>query len=400
MNILFLSHDLPNPSNPLTFRVYYAAKYLTERHGHNITIAAFKEKKHAERYIWNLEDFSHLEIVEIPEFNSLLSKLVYVTSNMLSLQNLLSKQPVLFNFYYSPKMHRIVKDILKENIDIVFIDLFFLIPYVIDKGIHKVAEVWAEGDAYYNGYKSSKGIQKLYQWLMYNIIRRYENKYQKLEACITVTEDEREKLKQHFNLKNIYVIPYGVDIEYFKPANGEEEFPSLMFVGNMKTKVNELAITYFCNEILPIIQNKIPNIKLYIVGKDPTEKILKLPSDNIIITGYVDDVRPYYTRASIVILPIIKNVGFRTRLLEAMAMGKPVVATSTAIGGIDVTPNENIIITNNSKEFAEHVIQLLNDKNMRHKIGENARRLMEEKYSWKIVSEKFYEVLLNVIDHP
>ena len=399
MNILFLCHDLPNPSNPLTFRVYHTAKYLARRYNHDITIAAFKEKKHAERYTWHLEDFSQLEIVEIPEFNSQLSKLIHVTLNMLSPQNLFSKQPALFNFYYSSRMHRVIEDIFKKGVDVVFLDLFYLLPYVLDKEIPKVLEVWAEGDAYYVGYKSSKGARKLYLWLMYNLIKRYENKYSELNVCITATEDEKEKLERRFNLNNIRIIPYGVDIEHFKPTNIEEDFPNLVFVGNMRTKVNEHAIIYFYEKIFPLIQNEVPHVKLYIVGKDPTEKILELSSDDsIIITGYIDDVRPYYARASIVILPIIKSVGFRTRALEAMAMGKAVIATSVATRGIDVTPDENIIIADDPKEFAERVIQLLSNEDMRHKIGKNARRLIEEKYSWRRMSEKFHKILTTTVN--
>jgi glycosyltransferase involved in cell wall biosynthesis len=177
--------------------------------------------------------------------------------------------------------------------------------------------------------------------------------------------------------------------------NLEEDFPSLIFVGNMATGSSTEAILHFYNEMYALIKKEIPNIKLYIVGKDPSQKILQLASDtSVIITGYVEDVRPYLARASVVIEPITVAMGIRTRVLEALAMGKPVVATSFAVGGIDITPNDDIIIADNPNEFVERVIQLLNDEELRGRIGKNARKLVEKKYSWEIMSEKFHKVLI------
>ena len=118
--------------------------------------------------------------------------------------------------------------------------------------------------------------------------------------------------------------------------------------------------------------------------------------NSVIITGYVEDTRPYLARASVIILPI-HGFGIKTRLLEAMAMGKPVVISSAGIHGIDVTPEKDIIVADGPEEFAERVIKLLNDEALRKKIGTNARKLMEEKYSWEKMADTLNEVSQEVV---
>lgn len=407
MNIMFLCHDLPNPSNPLTFRVFNFLKYSKKKYKHEITLVAFKEMKDELRYVYDLQRYCEVDIVEIPKYlSSFRERVAYTLKNMLSFRNIFSRNHTFLNFYWSPKMQRKIRELWKiKKFDVIFVDSYFMIPYIERLNIPKVIEVYdIESEAIYKGYKSEPWISrhspifssKIYLWIQYHLTRNYERKYKKFDMCITVTERDKSTLKSYFPYLNISAISYGADVEYLKPMNLEEDFPSLIFVGNMATGSSTEAILYFYNEIYALIKKVLPNIKLYIVGKDPSQKILQLTSDtSVIITGYVEDVRPYLARASVVIEPITVAMGIRTRVLEALAMGKPVVATSSAVGGIDITPNEDIIIADNPNEFAERVIQLLNDEELRGRIGKNARKLVEKKYSWEIMSEKFHKVLIS-----
>lgn len=400
-------HDLPSPSNPLTFRVFNAVKYLSKKYNHNITLVAFKEMRYESRYTYDLEKYCDVEVEEIPNMDSFKMRLMYAIKNMLSFQNIFSKNPSFFNFYYSPKMQRKIRKLLKtKKFDIIFVDLYTMIPYVLDVDIPKIIEVWAEGDAYYREYKSKYWIDlqhplstffsKIYLWFQYYKIINYEKKYEKFDRCVTATDHEKNKLKSYLPNLNISVIPYGADLDYFKPMNIEQDFPSLIFVGNMSTQVNKSAIIYFYTEIYPLIKDEIPNIKLYIVGKDPSEEILKLTSYDVIVTGYVEDVRPYMARASVVILPIIKSVGIKTRVFDVMAMGKPLVSTSIGARGINVLPEENIIIADDPKEFARLVIELLNNDHLRQMISSNARKFIESNYSWEKMTDMLNKIFQNV----
>ena len=133
------------------------------------------------------------------------------------------------------------------------------------------------------------------------------------------------------------------------------------------------------------------------VGSNPSTEILRLRSRDIIITGFVEDIRPYIAKASVVIVPIVTDDGgFKIKVLEAMAMGKPIVSTSFGAKGLNVTPEENIIIADDPEEFARRVIELLNDEELREKIGANARKLMEEEYTWGKMTDMLNDVFQRV----
>lgn len=177
----------------------------------------------------------------------------------------------------------------------------------------------------------------------------------------------------------------------------EEELQSLIFTGSMSYPPNVHAVLFFFEMIYPLIKQQIPEVKFYVVGNNPSKGILRLRSSDIIITGFVEDIRPYIAKASVVIVPIISDDGgFKIKVLEAMAMGKPIVSTSLGAKGIDVSDGENIIIAGNPKEFADRVIELLNNEQQRKRIGANARRLIEEKYSWEkmtdMLNDAFQEI--------
>ena len=405
MKILFLCHQLPTLSRPSTLRVLFSIKYLVEKYGHDITLLAFKIVGSGERY-HDLSKYCEIESIEIHGFTNVLSlrAVMYTIKNMLSLENMFSKNPTLLTYFYSPKMHRKLKEMLKTNkFDFIFISSYSMFSYILntDINIPKVMEVWAASPINEIYKKLLKNpLWRLYYRLQDYKIRNYERKYgEKVDVCITVSLFDRDILKSSIPNLKIVVIPYGVDTEYLKPIDIEEDFSSLIFTGNMARQLNVNMALFFYREIYPLIKKNIPKVKFYIVGRNPTEELLQLTSDeSVIVTGYVRDIRPYLSQASIVVMPFYEGFGVKTRILEAMAMGKPVVSTSVGIQAIDVTPGENIIIADNPEEFARRVIELLNDKELRERIGTNARKRTEEKYSWERMTDMLNEVFQKVVN--
>ena len=165
----------------------------------------------------------------------------------------------------------------------------------------------------------------------------------------------------------------------------------------MRSPHNVNAVLYFSDEIYPSIKEKIPDIKLYIVGRNPPEKIRQLTLDeSIIVTGYVEDVRPYLSKSSIIVVPMLSGTGIKNKILEPMAMKKPVISTSIGARGLDVTSGDNIVIADHPMEFAINVVELLNDERLRRKIACNGRKLVEIKYSWEKMSDMLNNVLESV----
>lgn len=405
MKILIVCEDLPSLSNATSFRVLNSVKFLSKKYNHNITLVAFKHMIKESRYIhdYDLKKYCDVKTIDIPKNMDLSfeTKLMYRIKNIFSSQNIFSKNPCFFNPLYSPKMQREIRELVKtRKFDIVFVNFWAMLFNVLDIKIPKILEVWAVSEGRHESYKLEKNFfSKMFWLLRYYMVKNCERKYRKFDACITVTSHDRGILKSHLPNLNISVIPYGIDTDYFKQILVEQDFPSLIFVGNMGSHYNTDRILYFYNKIYPLIRHKVANITLYIVGKNPSKEVLQLATDrSVIVTGYVEDIRPYIARASVVVLPIIGGFGIKTRILEAMAMGKPVVTTSIGIEGINVMPEENILLADNPKEFARRVIELLNDDSLRNRIGGNARKLMEGEYSWEKMADKLNEAFQKVVN--
>lgn len=219
------------------------------------------------------------------------------------------------------------------------------------------------------------------------------------DLCSVVSKEDENVLKLLSPSAKINVISNGVDVEYFAPIKAEIEPDSLVFTGSMNWLPNENAMLYFCGEIFPLILKKTPSVRLYIVGHNPTHKILRLAvnNQNIIVTGSVDDIRPFIAKASVVIVPLRVGGGTRLKILEAMSMGKAIVSTSIGCEGIDVNDDENIIIADSPAVFSEAILKLFSDVCLRDKLGRAGRKLVCQKYSWSKIYEclnKNYEELV------
>ena len=184
----------------------------------------------------------------------------------------------------------------------------------------------------------------------------------------------------------------------FQPLPDALDCNTLLFVGTMGYPPNVDAVLYFCNEILPLIERQIPNVKLLVVGKHPTSEILKLGKRmNVYVTGYVRDIIPYYNKVSVSIIPLRAGGGTRLKILESMALGRPVVTTRVGAEGLYVVDQKNIIIADAPSKFAEGVIRLLQDKNFSKEISRNARQAVVSNYDWPTISQKLVALYCNLL---
>ena len=192
-------------------------------------------------------------------------------------------------------------------------------------------------------------------------------------------------------------VPNGVDTDFFKPLEISEEWPSLVFVGHMSSPPNVDAIKYFHSQVYDTLKRRFPDLKLCVVGQNPSPVIRALAKDpSICVTGFVEDVRLHVARASVVIAPFVSGPGIKNKVLEAMAMGKPVVTTSTGVRGINATHGDHLYIADTPMKFADHVEALLLDQAKRQRIGHQAREFVMKHHSWARVADKidtiFHEV--------
>lgn len=179
-------------------------------------------------------------------------------------------------------------------------------------------------------------------------------------------------------------ISNGVDFEYFSPSNAPGNPAQLVFTGVMSYGPNEDAVLYFCKDIFPLIRKECPGTQFWIVGQDPSWKVQALAADSgVHVTGAVDDVRPYVQSAGVFVSPLRYGAGIKNKILAAMAMQKPVVATSLSVDGIEVQADQDVLVADSPKEFATKVVRLIKDESMAGRMGKNGHRLVLKRYSWK-----------------
>ncbi|MBI3788660.1 MAG: glycosyltransferase [Ignavibacteriales bacterium] len=235
-------------------------------------------------------------------------------------------------------------------------------------------------------------IEIRYEWMK---MLRFETRIASLfDAVVTFTDEDAKALRDYKPRLPVHVHNLGVDVSFFSSSNSTIPEPqSLVFVGYYRHYPNEDAMKYFCKEILPLIRQKAPTVKLYIVGAEPTQFVRQLDNGtSIIVTGTVEDIRPYVAQAAVYIAPLRFGAGMRGKILEAWAMKKPVVATSVAAAGLQVYDGNNILIADTPNDFAAQVLQLLNDQQLRERLGEGGFRTVQSRYDWRLLIPQHEEI--------
>lgn len=232
--------------------------------------------------------------------------------------------------------------------------------------------------------------------------RRYEKiHFPKAKNMIFVSPVDCKLVAPKCPHSRIWVVPNGVDDEYYKshtmPAHSNYK---LLFTGVMDYHPNNDSIIYFIKSIYPLVKAKIPNATLTIAGKNPTAELLAICSDNpdIKVTGSVSDMRPYFEDASVYVAPIIAGAGLKNKILEAWAMLKPVVSTTIGGNGLEAVDGENLLFADTPTVFAEKVVTLLENPDLRTKLASNGRKTVEQHYSWKSQSDKLGEIFKEVLE--
>lgn len=221
------------------------------------------------------------------------------------------------------------------------------------------------------------------------------------DLTVAVSEPDRRILAQLAPDARTASIPTGVDTTYFSPIAGREQPSRLVFTGSMDWHPNEDAVLHFADSMLPLIRQQIPDVSLAVVGRRPTERLRQAGEKHgILVTGTVDDVRPYIAEASVYVVPLRAGGGTRLKIFEALAMGKAVVSTTVGAEGLALTPGREYVAADDPRAFAAAVVSLLRDSRRRRALGQAGRRLVEERYSWAQVAGEFESLCLQAVaDH-
>ncbi len=397
--VLVVSPFLPYPPNQGGIaRIYNLLKFLSANY--DLYLLSFVQ-----------EEKQVLYFLELKKFCKEIYPVLHLTDSSFSNPELSRLCPLEVKHFYSSEIGTLLNEIIKtECIDLVQIEYIFMANYV--NSISGVPVIFTEHDT------SHFSFERSIHYREFNEKERFTN-WQKLvnfeigichkfSRIIVLTKEDKEQLTLALPYAaNISVVPTGVDTGFFRPASpksvkapkpGSDNNCSpmsynLIYVGHYLHYPNQDAMLYFYEKIFPSVAQRIPEVKLYLVGSSPTAEILKLAKDpRVTVTGEVPDLRPYHQKGDVFIAPLRVGGGIKGKILEAMAMGVPVVANKLGASGIEATPGKEIIIAEEPEEFAEKTVELLKEKKLRKKIAGNARKFVEQKYDWQIIVPELSQI--------
>ena len=302
--------------------------------------------------------------------------------------------PSTFGYFYSARLHRTVRALLaREGFEAIVVHSSSMGPYVVDhQGCRKVmdfgdadSEKWLE-----YGRRAVFPLSAGFAWEGHKV-RRWERRLgARFDVCSVNTEAERQVLARYVPTP-IEVITNGVDLDYFRPAAGAPPYRPhrLVFTGNMSYPPNVDAVKHLVADILPRIRPAVPDVELYIVGMDPARAVQRLEDrPRIVVTGRVDDVRPFVTEAAVSVAPLRVARGLQNKVLEALALGVPVVASPEAFAGVQATAGRDLLVAGGPDEFARAVVQVLGDAGVRDRLGAAGRACVEGNHDWDLQLER------------
>jgi len=229
-------------------------------------------------------------------------------------------------------------------------------------------------------------------------IKQYEGELlRKVDHVLAVTDIDQKLMQDALTISDDYqedhiapitVIPIAVDTRKLQPVVRKKESKNIITLGTLHYPPNADGIRWFINEVFSLILERMPDVTLTIIGKNPPRDFLELASRNpksVIVTGYVNDLVPYLEDSALMVVPVRAGGGMRVRILEAFAYAMPVVTTTVGLEGIHAIPERDVQVADTPVDFADRTVELLNNVSMQNKLAENGRNLAETKYDWHVV---------------
>jgi len=217
-------------------------------------------------------------------------------------------------------------------------------------------------------------------------------------CLVSSSLDQRVLLSTSPNGHSIQVIPNTIDTHSFEHTNGELESHSIAFVGYMGHKNNIDAVVHFCSDVLPRIVDRVRDAKFYIIGDNPSPEVRRLArsNNNIIVTGHIADLVRFLAKLDVFVCPLRMGAGTRIKLLEAMAVGVPIVTSPLGCEGLDVTNGLQMLIANDDRAFAEAVIRLFQDRSLRRSLTKQAKAFVQQYHDVTIVGTYLDRILTSL----
>lgn len=390
MKILMLTPYLPYPLlSGGQIRTYNLLKQLSTKH--EITLFALIKNHQEKKYIKHIKPFCK----EVRVFKR--SSKPFTVKNIF--KTAISTYPFLVIRNHVPEAVNAIKTELENtHYDLIHAETFYMMPHIPPT---KTPIILVEQTIEYLGYESyAKKVSPPLKWLLqFDIkkIRKWERFYwKKANKLITMSGKDQEYIQDYLSHpEKVEVVFNGVDNDWFSQVPRKlPKTPTVIYVGTFKWLPNVEAAQYLIKKIWPNILKLQPNAQLKIVGNEPTKEIINYQEQyqNVKVLGKVPDIRDAFKQAHVLLAPVFSGKGTRYKILEALASGTPVVATSTAVEGLNLVHNKHVLVSNNPKELAEYVTKLFTDQELWQKLSTNGKKYVKQYYDWQPISNKLDKI--------
>jgi glycosyltransferase involved in cell wall biosynthesis len=396
--LLFLCQTLPYPPDGgVWIRTYHVLRLLArafditalcfERAG-TATGADVNASRHA------LSHLAHVEVFPIPQRHSR-SRLLWDHGRSVACRRVYTTY-----LYESAVFRRRLGELLKTSrFDLVHVDSLDLASYLPACRPLPVVCVHHDIESTLLARRASverNGSKRIYLRFQSRLMSEVERRWcERVTLNVVCSATDRTRLKQMAPNARVAVVPNGVDTDAFRPDGASGS--SVVFVGGTSPAPNSDALTYFCEEILPHVRTAAADVPVRWIGRASAEQ-QRFYRDryDVELTGYVDDERPHMRDAACHIVPLRIGGGTRLKILNAWAMGKPVVSTSCGCEGLHAVDGDNILIRDEPRLFASAITDVLRNESLRHRLAEGGRATVERLYAWQAIGEQMIDTYLSI----
>jgi len=420
MHILFLTQIIPYPPDAgPKVKTWHVLRHLA-RKGYRVTLAAFVRPEE-ERYVSALREVCD-QVYTVPIRRSRVKDVGYwIRSNFTGRPFLIERDDLV-------EMRNLVEQIItREKVDIIHADQLTMTQFgLLENTAHaktvgenknggSPSRIFDAHNAVWTIVERMKENAPWYlrpvAWMEARRIKQYEGGIvRRFEHTFAVTEPDRVALEDalgtvsgdHAGHKNsITVVPIAVDTQLLQPVKMPGSSKNILTLGTLHYPPNADGIRWFANQVFPLIRNQQADATLTIIGKNPPADFYQLQEENphaIKVTGYVEDLAPYFDQAAVMVIAVRAGGGMRVRILEAFARGMPVVTTTVGLEGIEAIPGEHVLVADTPQDFAESTLKLLDDPVLAQNLAVNGRKLAEEQYDWQVVLQRMDAVYEHLAD--
>ena len=396
MKILMLTPYLPYPpSEGGQVRSYNLIKLLSKHH--EITLTSFTREHNTKAHFNHMKKYCKKVIV-------------FKRGKTWTLGNVLrtgmSIYPFLVSIYYSPKIKpRLLDEIKSEDYDLIHAETFYVMPFLPKNNLPTVlVEQTIMSSIFSHQVRTEPRLWfRPFEWLDVQKIKFWERYFwKKADRVVAVSEEDAKIMKSMVPRLSVDVVSNGVGEDFNNLSQKLHFNHTILYMANYKWIQNWEAVELLAKKVFPLIKNEVEDAKLLIAGQFPTPQVKALESRDIEILELKDDdfkgVVDSYLKSGLVVAPMYARGGSRLKILAAMASMVPVVTTPVGAEGYGAVDGESILIGKTNEDLAEKAVQILTNSESYAKIAQNARKLVDTKFSWEPISKKLesiYEEIIN-----